>query len=237
MSIYITSDLHIGFSVDKPMNVFGEHWNEHYKKILEDWQNRVKDNDYVIIAGDISWAIDLDEVESDMQWIKNLNGKKIISKGNHDYWWSSMKKLNDRFPYIKFLQNNSYIIENIGIIGTRSWLSPFAKESNQQDKKIYNRECQRLNLSMTHLQKNENFSKLSQIFCILHYPPFDESGLKTPIVEMIENFNNNNCIKITKVFYGHVHNNHDRVIQGKYENVQYQLITCDYTDFKIVKVI
>lgn len=236
MDIYITSDLHIGFSVNKPMNIFGEHWNDHHIKIKNDWQSKVQEDDYVIIAGDISWAINLKEVKADMEWIRDLNGNKIISKGNHDYWWQSMKKLNDNFPYISFLQNNSYIIKNIGIIGTRSWISPINPESNEHDKKIYARECNRLMISIQNLESKKEYKSLKEIFCILHYPPFDESGAKTPMIDIINDYNNKNNIKITKVFYGHVHKNHERVIQGRFSNVDYRLITCDYTDFKIVKI-
>lgn len=236
MSIYIISDLHVGFAVDKPMNVFGDHWEDHHIKIEEDWQSRVTKEDTVIIAGDTSWGIDLKEATPDMEWIKSMNGKKIMSKGNHDYFWTSMKKLNEHFPYISFLQNNSYIVENIGIIGTRGWLHPKSGDVKEEDIKIYNRECSRLKLSMEDLKKQKGYENLDRIFCILHYPPFLDAQNGGEIVGIIEEFNRKEEIKITNCYFGHVHSHHDRVFQGVVNGIEYKMITCDYTDFKLTKI-
>lgn len=236
MSIYVTSDLHLSLSVDKPMYIFGDKWIDHHIKIKNDWEDKVLDNDTVIIVGDISWGINLEEAMLDLEWIDKLPGKKILSKGNHDYWWESMAKLNKNFPRLNFLQNNSYVVENIGIIGTRSWISPFSNESDLNDKKIYERELHRLGLSINHLKSQKNYSDIEKIYCFIHYPPFDDKIEKTGMVKLLEDFNSKSDIKITNVFFGHVHSFYEKVKQGNFNNINYEMITCDYKDFKLVKI-
>lgn len=218
------------------MNIFGEHWQDHHLKIEEDWQSKVREDDTVIIAGDTSWGIDIEEARADLEWIRSLNGNKIMSKGNHDYFWTSMKKLNENFPYISFLQNNSYVVENIGIIGTRGWVHPNSCDAKDDDIKIYKRECSRLKLSIEDLKARPEFRTLDKVFCILHYPPFLENGYPAELVEIIEHFNQNEEVKITNCYFGHVHSGHDRIFQGEVNGVKYQMITCDYTDFKLTKI-
>lgn len=234
--IFVTSDLHLSFSSDKPMHVFGEHWRDHYIKIEKNWREKVNDNDTVVIVGDISWAMKLDDAKVDIDWISELPGKKIISKGNHDYWWGSLSKMGAYFPDISFLQNNSYIVENIGIIGTRGWTPPSNPENTELDNKIYARELQRLKLSITDLQKKPEFNSLNEIYCFIHYPPFDDYSHTSPLADIIYEFNENSEVKITKVLFGHVHSSHEKVRQGRKNNIDFMLITCDYCDFSVIRL-
>ena len=149
MSIFAIGDLHLSFANPKPMDIFGENWTNHEVKIKEDWEKKVKENDTVIILGDFSWAMELKEMAEDFKYLANLPGKKILLKGNHDYWWNSLKKLNkyleeNNLKNIEFLQNNSFEIEGKIIAGTRGWNF----EDTEEDRKILNRELIRLKLSI-----------------------------------------------------------------------------------------
>ncbi|MEG2004146.1 MAG: metallophosphoesterase, partial [Clostridia bacterium] len=126
MSVFVLSDLHLSHSSDKPMDIFGPQWENHTKKIFDNWQNTVDENDTVIIPGDISWGMNFGNTYEDLMFIEKLNGTKIIGKGNHDYWWQTQKKLNDflhekEIKSIKFLYNNAFRSENFIVCGTRSW--------------------------------------------------------------------------------------------------------------------
>ncbi len=134
--IYIIGDLHLSFSVDKPMNIFGNNWENHSEKIKENWLNKVNNDDTVILPGDFSWGIDLEEAKSDFKFLNELPGKKILLKGNHDYWWTTVSNMNkflkeNNFENICFLYNNSYLVENKIIVGTRGWttISPNSEEN------------------------------------------------------------------------------------------------------------
>ena len=111
MKIFAISDLHLSTAVEKPMNIFGDGWLGHFDKIKEDWNNKVSDDDLVLIGGDTSWWSNLDEAEPDLIQLKDLKGKKIVLRGNHDYWWNSLSKISSRFPYLNFLQNNCYAFD------------------------------------------------------------------------------------------------------------------------------
>ncbi len=126
MAVYAISDLHLALSVDKPMDVFGARWSNYMERLRENWTATVGENDHVLIPGDISWATYLDQAYEDFRFINELPGKKIISKGNHDYWWTTKSKLDkfldeNGFHSIRFLHNNSYIVENLAVCGTRGW--------------------------------------------------------------------------------------------------------------------
>ena len=149
MSLFAIADLHLSLSVDKPMDIFGG-WDSHVEKLAENWNKTVSDNDLVVIPGDISWGMNLDEARADFSFINALNGRKIISKGNHDYWWSTLSKLNkfieeNGFDSIKFLHNNHYPYGKYGICGTRGWIN---ETEVPADAKVLAREAQRLEVSI-----------------------------------------------------------------------------------------
>ncbi len=219
MGLYIIGDLHLSFSTNKPMDVFGAKWRQHHVRLKDNWLATIKDNDTVIIAGDISWAIDLKEAFVDLEWIDALPGKKILLRGNHDYWWSTLKKMKGHFKSIDFLQNNSFVVDQVAIVGTRGWNVPLSAESNEQDIKVFERECQRLALSLA--TAPEGLPKVA----ILHFPPFDEKGRKSKLNTILEDSH------VKHVYFGHIHSHHHLVNQGAIDGVWYQLISGDYIDF------
>ncbi len=224
MAIYIIGDLHLSFNSDKPMDVFGSHWAQHYQKIADDWRARVQPDDLVILAGDTSWALSLSEAAADLRWIEALPGKKLVLKGNHDYWWTTLKKMRAAVQTIDFLQNNAFQHDGFAIVGTRGWDVPADLNGATTDAKIYQRECNRLKLSIAAAD-----DKLEKI-CVLHYPPFDERGRATPISDIIEQAG------IKRVYFGHIHANYKAVKQGLVNGIDYRLISCDYLDFKLHQI-
>ena len=168
MKIYAISDLHISTSTDKPMDIFGGNWVGYMDKIRADWSEKVTDDDLVLIGGDISWAMKLEDAEKDILSLKDLKGKKILIKGNHDYWWSGIGKVRDILPENFYaLQNDSIRFGNIVVCGSRCWAVPGAPDFDERDRKIYNRETERLRLSLKSLSPSLNSfssaSVLSQI--------------------------------------------------------------------------
>lgn len=153
MAIYAISDLHLCLGVNKPMDIFGEGWKDYIERLENSWKNTVSKDDFVIIAGDISWATYLEQSYKDFEFINNLPGEKIILKGNHDYWWTTLKKLQafnkkNNFTTIRFLHNNCYKVEDKILCGTRGWKSRDTYDFSREDEKIYIREINRLHLSL-----------------------------------------------------------------------------------------
>ena len=153
MSVFAISDLHLALGIDKPMDIFGARWANYMERLESNWNNTVGENDYVLVPGDISWATYLEQAYRDFLFLDRLPGKKIISKGNHDYWWTTKSKLDkfvaeNGFSSISFLHNNSYTVEKAAICGTRGWNMPGEAGFSDEDEKIYLRELQRLELSL-----------------------------------------------------------------------------------------
>ena len=170
MALYTISDLHLGFNVEKPMDIFGDKWKNHCDKIKNNWLEKITDEDTILIAGDISWSLKAEDSVYDLDWINELPGNKIISKGNHDYWWTSISKLNSMYEKTKFLQNNYYTYKEYAICGTRGWICPGANSFTSKDEKIYKRELIRLRLSLE-AAKKDNYNS---IIVMLHYPHTNE---------------------------------------------------------------
>lgn len=224
MSIYAISDLHLPIGINKPMDIFGKRWDGYVERIRENWENTVKEEDYVIIPGDISWATYLSEAEEDLKYINSLPGTKIISRGNHDYWWTTLKKMNEfkkekGLDTISFLQNNSYMIGNIGIVGCRGWTTPEDKKFGGEDEKIYKRELLRMEMSINDALKNG----AKKLILSMHYPPLAE------FLNLIEKH------KIDMTVYGHLHNE----TVGSYVEIsaKTRLVSCDYLSFFPEKII
>ena len=154
MGLYAISDLHLALSGDKPMDVFGEHWYKHHEKIKENWLEKISDKDTILIAGDISWSMKMEEGLKDLDWIHELPGRKIFVRGNHDYWWQSISKLNNLYEDMNFIQNNYFTYEDYAICGTRGWTCPGGEHFTEHDEKIYSRELIRLKLSLDLAVKN-----------------------------------------------------------------------------------
>ncbi|AKL96255.1 phosphohydrolase [Clostridium aceticum] len=228
MALYAIGDLHLSSKVDKPMDIFGPQWTMHHEKIREDWCKKVKSEDTVLIPGDISWGMNMEEAMEDLNWIETLPGEKILLKGNHDYWWGSIKKLNNTFKTLKFLQNNFFAYEDYAICGTRGWSSPNSNKFTQQDEKIYHREVHRLKLSLEGAKK----SGYTKIICMLHYPPTNEQHEPSLFTEICEEYN------VHMVIYGHLHGEefYDTGIKGLYNGIHYHLVSCDYLKFQLYKI-
>ena len=198
MAIYAISDLHLSFGENKPMNIFGENWTNHEEKIKKDWQEKIKENDIVLMPGDFSWAMYLEDTYKDFEYLNSLPGKKILLKGNHDYWWTTLAKMRaylkeNNFENIDFLYNNSYLCENKIIVGTRGW-----SEQEEKPEKIIKRENLRLEMSL----KNgvEQYGKDKEIIVCMHYPPFNSfEKLELNFIETMKKYNVKKCI------YGHIH--------------------------------
>ncbi|AYE34916.1 metallophosphoesterase [Clostridium septicum] len=222
MALYAISDLHLAFSTDKPMDIFGEKWYKHDEKIKKNWMDKVKEEDLVLIAGDISWSMKAEESKSDLDFIDSLPGKKIISKGNHDYWWQGITKLNKMYENTKFLQNNFYTYKDYAICGSRAWICPGTDRFTEKDKKIYERELIRLKLSLDSA-KNSGYTKF---IVMIHYPPTNEKHEDSAFTELFKEYG------VDKVIYGHLHGpSLGNVINGERDGVEYIMTSCDYINF------
>lgn len=229
MSLYAIGDLHFSSLVNKPMNIFGDNWNNHEKKIINDWKEKVNNEDTVLILGDTSWANNLKEAIPDLDIINNLPGKKIFIKGNHDYWWTTVTNLNKKYEDMNFLQTNFYTYEDYAICGGRGWICPNDFKFDKDDEKIYVREEHRIRLSISEAKKN-GFEK---IIVISHYPPTNDALEESLFTKLYEEFN------VKKVIYGHLHGKESfkMGLKGIRNDIEYILASCDYTDFKLVKII
>lgn len=233
MSIYGISDLHLSFGTNKPMNVFGKVWHNYEDKIKTNWQNSVSHEDFVIIAGDISWATYLSEAKKDFEYINDLPGNKIILKGNHDYYFDTKTKLENFFKEnnmdnICILQNNAIDTDEYIVCGARGWGDI---DNNQKDyEKLLKRESIRLRLSLTEgIKLKEKYIKMGiekKILAVMHFPPFNLEFQK-----ILEEFKVNKCI------YGHLHGyGHSKIKEGIINGVEYVMVSCDYTNFNVVKL-
>lgn len=228
MSIYTIGDLHLSFGVDKPMDIFG--WGNHSEKIKQNWIENVTNQDTVIIPGDFSWAMQLAEAYQDFAFLEALPGKKIISKGNHDYWWNTMTKMTkylveNHFETIDFLQNNSYLIEDKIMVGTRGWMTN--NWNSEENYKIIKRENERLQLSIQDGLKK--FGEEKEIICFLHYPPFFRENVPEEIdfIETMKKYGIQRC------FYGHLHGEaHKDAFEGEKNGINFELVSSDYLEFK-----
>lgn len=234
MSIYAISDLHLSSDNKKSMEVFGDKWTDYMNRIKENWVNSITKEDIVIMPGDISWGMYIEESVDDFVFLNELPGTKVILKGNHDYWWETISKLNkfisdNLFNNILFLNNNSYLFGDTLICGTRGWNSPDSEGFSKDDEKIFSREVQRLKLSLeSSMSKNYN-----NIITAFHYPPFDSNGsIIQQIKELLVQYNVRICL------YGHLHGESTKcAVEGEKEGIEFKLVSADYLGFKPVKVI
>ena len=240
MSIYAIGDLHLSLNKEKPMDIFGGNWKNHEQKIKENWKNTVQDNDLVILPGDFSWEMHLKDMYNDFAYLNELPGKKLLLKGNHDYWWTTLAKMREflqenKFENIDFVYNNSYLFEDKIIAGTRGW----ALNDTENSDKMNHREEERLKLS---LQSGvDNFGD-KEIICIMHYPPIIEEN-KNDANNQSKNLKVSNYVQIMKDYnvktclYGHLHGeSHQEAFEGIIEGINFKLVSSDYLDFKLYKV-
>ncbi|NMA83054.1 MAG: serine/threonine protein phosphatase [Epulopiscium sp.] len=228
MSIFAIGDLHLSGIVEKPMDIFGSHWSNHWEKIKKDWNEKVTEEDAVLIPGDISWAMTLDEAIFDLQELERLPGHKFFVKGNHDYWWKSVTKLNELFKSQYFIQNNFYTHEEYLICGSRGWVCPNISHFTEHDKKLYERELKRLILSLRGTQKVRD----KKIIVMTHFPPTNDQLEPSAFTELYEQWG------VSQVIYGHLHGEHTRMgLEGDYNGVFYSLVSADYLDFQLKLIV
>ena len=234
MAIYTIGDLHLSFYENKPMSIFGENWEGHEEKIKNDWTKKVQENDLVVIPGDFSWSTYLKDTVQDFDYLNKLPGKKLLLKGNHDYWWTTVTSMKNflqenHFENIDFLYNNSYEYENYIICGTRGWSST----EDGEDRKLLKREAIRLELSLQDGIKN--YGKEKEILVFMHYPPINNSNLiqneTNDFIRIMQKYDVKRC------YYGHLHSNSiQEAVEGKNFGIDVKLVSADGVDFKLVKI-
>lgn len=230
MSLFVIADLHLcQGNPEKTMSIFNG-WKNYQELIRKNWLELVKPDDTVVIAGDVSWGMSLQDSAEDFHFIENLTGNKIIIKGNHDYWWSTKKKMDDFLTAedcgsIKILHNNHFRYGNYGICGTRGWVSI---KGETQDEKVLKREVQRLETSI----KSALAENLEPIV-FMHYPPIFATNFNYDILEILYRYDIKDC------YYGHIHGRsaHELCIKNTYDGINFHLISGDYLQFIPEKVI
>lgn len=224
MSVFAIADLHLSLGTDKPMDIFNG-WNNYVERLEKNWRAIVKPTDTVVIIGDISWAMRLNEAEADFRFIHNLPGRKLILKGNHDYWWITRKKIEDffkrkGFDSIEIVFNSAALAENIAVCGTRGWF--YDCGASEADIKVLNREVGRLNASIDAAVKLDG-----EPIVFIHYPPvyadFECDEIMQTLIQR----------GIKKCYYGHIHGTTAarKAVIGEYKGIKFTLVSCDYTEF------
>ena len=230
MKIYSISDLHLDINNTKPMDIFGPVWKDYLDTIITDWNSKVKDEDVVILAGDFSWAMKLDEVVKDFDFFNQLKGKKIIIRGNHDYWWSSLTKVREKLPAnVYALQNDAVKIGDYIFCGNRGWLIPEGKFETEENKKLYAREVIRADLSLKAAKKLQTNNE--KIVFITHYPPFNNRVEPSEYTRLIEEND------VSVVVFGHLHGYvNPKMLYNEINGVKYYLTSCDAVKNKLVEI-
>ena len=227
MRLYAIGDLHLSFGegVEKPMDIFGPLWAGHAEKLRTNWEAIIQPEDTVIICGDISWGLKLEEA-------KALPGKKIFFKGNHDLWWQSIGKLNKLYDdgTMNFMQCNCYMLdEKTAVCGARGWVCPGSDGFSEHDRKIYQREVARLKMSLDDAKKQG----AEKIIGVLHFPPTNDKHQASGFTQLMSEYGVKTCV------YGHLHGRDafKNGIKSVYNGVQYRLVSLDYLDARPEEVI
>lgn len=231
MRVFSISDLHLDIYNKKPMDIFGPVWHNYVEKIVEDWNEKVTDEDVVILAGDYSWAMKLEDATKDFEFLSTLKGTKIIIRGNHDYWWSSVSKVRAMLPQNTYaLQNDAIKLGNYIFCGNRGWLIPEGKLNTEENQKIYARELIRLELSLKAAKKLQTNGE--EIIFITHYPPFNNKVEASPYTKMLEEYG------VSIVIFGHLHGYvNPKMLYNEINGIKYYLTSCDAVKNKIVEII
>ncbi len=231
MRVFGISDLHLSFSTDKPMDVFGAHWIGHADKMAAAWDSMVGADDVVLCPGDLSWAMKLEGAAADLAWIGARPGRvKVLTRGNHDYWWSGISKVRSELPAgVVALQNDAVDLGDVVVCGSRLWSCPGALDWDAHDDKIHAREVERLKLS---LEAGKAIAKGRPLIAAIHYPPFDKHQGETAYSKLIEDAGVVVCV------YGHLHGRraHKTAFEGMHGGVRYHLIACDHLNFAPIEV-
>ena len=225
MAVFAIADLHLP-ARQKPMDVFGEHWKDHFERISRDWQSRVFPGDIVLLPGDISWAMHLEDALEDLRRIGRLPGIKVLLRGNHDYWWNSIGRVRRALPEDMYaLQNDSIRLGGRLFAGSRGWMLP-GPELPEEDLRIYNRERLRLEMS---LQSARRLDSIAPITVMMHFPPLSEET--AGFSDLLERYGVSDCV------YGHLHGPAIYgAIRGERGGVRYHQVSCDGLDFRLYRL-
>ncbi len=233
MSVYVMADLHLATAnAEKSMEVFGNRWKNYINKIKNNWERVVGRDDTVIIPGDISWGLTTNDALQDLLWLDKLPGKKIIMKGNHDFWWSTVSKLQNFFAEnniqsIELLSNNAIEVENYIIAGSRGWFTDKSMQNTDETvdyKKIVNRETIRLKMSLDNAVRIQS-QKNKEIVVFLHFPPVWSEFICQPITDLLDEY------KIKRCYFGHIHGNYSNPDCFEYGATRFYMISADFLDF------
>ncbi len=239
MALFTISDPHLSLSCDKPMDVFGGKWSNYTKKLEDYWHYMVNEGDTVIMPGDISWGMNFTEAAADLRFLHKLPGRKILLKGNHDYWWATANKLeqfkqDNGLTSIEFLHNNAFMAEDKIVCGTRGWSCE--DKMSEDDQKILAREALRFQLSvdMAKQLQEQTFAQdgiRRELIAFFHYPVLTLTARENPILSILQTEG------ITRVFYGHLHNVNHLTLPTQMDSIRFTLVSCDYIDFTPMRIL
>lgn len=230
MRLFAIADLHLPGGDDKPMNVFGPHWEHHFDRIRDDWRSRVGSDDIVLIPGDISWAMYLKDAQPDLDAIAGLPGRKVLLRGNHDYWWSSLTQVRACLKDGMYaLQNDALDMGEIVVAGTRGWLMPAPDTVlEEKDQRIFERELIRLRIS---LEAAMGILNGRPLIVMTHYPPLSEALRDTPVTRLLREY------PVAAVLYGHLHGTGiQSAFNGVADGIPYRLVSCDALGFRLAEI-
>lgn len=238
MAIYALADLHLSLSIpDKSMEVFGSSWKDYILKVRMNWESKVTDSDTVLIPGDISWATYVTDAEDDFRFISELPGRKLLSRGNHDFWWTTMKKMEEflkekGITNLEFVRTNVIPVEDALITGTRGWMIETKDSIDGTDnRKIYEREKLRIKMCLDEINKADPEHAKKHIMMI-HYPPVTAKRDFTEFAHMMAEGGIDICV------YGHLHGKaHKKVFEGDFEGTRFVCASADYTGFDPVLIL
>ncbi len=235
MALFTISDLHLSLnsSTDKSMEVFGKRWRDYVAKLEKNWRSLVSENDTVILAGDISWALSSDEAVEDFRFLESLPGHKIIGKGNHDFWWQTMSKLKafkekNGLTSVSFLYNNAYEVEDFIVCGTRGWFYDPACDNIPAETdfaKIVARETVRLRLSLDEAKKLQADAPEKEILVFLHFPVIWAGKSSEELLAVLKEYGVRRC------FYGHIHGTYDAAGDFEAEGIRFRITSADFLHF------
>ena len=227
MALFVIGDLHLSLGADKPMDIFPG-WEGYLPRLEANWRKLISPGDTVVLAGDTSWAMNLNDTKADFAFIQNLPGQKWLLKGNHDYWWTTAAKMEkffaeNGFSTLEILHNNCRLYGEVALCGTRGWF--YEEERGEHSAKIFNRELLRLEASLKAAGEREKF-------CFLHYPPLYQGYRCQEILDLLERY------QVSRCYYGHLHGgSHRLAFSGRLGTVEYHLVAADYIGFQPKKIL
>ena len=230
MKVFAISDLHLSGMADKPMNVFGGGWEGHFEKIKQDWEEKVSEEDIVLLGGDTSWGMKLEEGIFDVRSLACLKGHKILIRGNHDYWWNGISRVRALRPddSFVFLQNDCVKIGNLIVAGSRGWTCPGSNDFTEHDKALYLREAERFRLAFKQVEKVR--CEGDELIALIHYPPFNIKREDTLFTQLFEEN------RVNKAVFGHLHGSGYCPLRSEKNSIEYFLTSCDKTHFRLTQI-